>query len=230
MTDKRKKLAKSISAKTGMSHVGAINAMNKNRVRISREPVTSVQDLFVVDTFDIRDEMAPLFGDVPAKRLDGGFVRLEVPSYERPEGVTAYIIGEEGENILAVSKPKRVIVPLVWYRADYIKDGVIVGSNAENILTAITDRMEALLDVVPVCACDMNKETPGITEAEARSGRVEEILSAEFAGARETIRIYRRDQWIFGIRGYAGIWVQEKGSTRHGLITFSDRVFGIQVV
>ena len=35
-----------------------------------------------------------------------------LPIYDKDPNVTAYVVGEEGENIIAVTKSKRVIVPL----------------------------------------------------------------------------------------------------------------------
>ena len=35
-----------------------------------------------------------------------------LPYYDKDANVTAYVIGEEGENILAIQKPRRVIFPL----------------------------------------------------------------------------------------------------------------------
>ena len=35
-----------------------------------------------------------------------------LPIYDKDAGVTAYVVGEEGENILAIQKPRRVLFPL----------------------------------------------------------------------------------------------------------------------
>src|SRR5690606_35999447 len=35
-----------------------------------------------------------------------------LPIYDKDPEVTAYVVGEEGENIVAVQKPRRVIFPL----------------------------------------------------------------------------------------------------------------------
>lgn len=35
-----------------------------------------------------------------------------LPIYDKDPDVTAYVVGEEGQNILAVTKPRRVIFPL----------------------------------------------------------------------------------------------------------------------
>ena len=34
-----------------------------------------------------------------------------LPIYDKDPDVTAYVVGEEGENILAITKPRRVIFP-----------------------------------------------------------------------------------------------------------------------
>ena len=52
-----------------------------------------------------------------------------LPIYDKDPDVTAYVVGEEGQNILAVTKPRRVIFPLFE-----------IASNPEIPLTQIKER------------------------------------------------------------------------------------------
>jgi len=58
-----------------------------------------------------------------------------LPIYDRDPDVTAYVIGEEGENILAIQKPRRVIFPLFE-----------IASNPEIPLTQIKERRFDLIE------------------------------------------------------------------------------------
>lgn len=58
-----------------------------------------------------------------------------LPIYDRDPDVTAYVIGEEGENILAIVKPRRVIFPLFE-----------IASNPEIPLTQIKERRFDLIE------------------------------------------------------------------------------------
>lgn len=58
-----------------------------------------------------------------------------LPIYDKDPGVTAYVIGEEGQNILAISKPRRVIFPLFE-----------IASNPEIPLTQIKERRFDLIE------------------------------------------------------------------------------------
>ena len=58
-----------------------------------------------------------------------------LPIYDKDPVATAYIIGEEGENILAIQKPKRVIFPLFE-----------IASNPEIPLTQIKERRFDLIE------------------------------------------------------------------------------------
>lgn len=58
-----------------------------------------------------------------------------LPIYDKDPEVTAYVIGEEGENILAVTKPRRVIFPLFE-----------IASNPEIPLTQIRERRYDLIE------------------------------------------------------------------------------------
>jgi hypothetical protein len=52
-----------------------------------------------------------------------------LPIYDKDPDVTAFVVGEEGENILAIQKPRRVIFPLFE-----------IASNPEIPLTQIKER------------------------------------------------------------------------------------------
>ncbi len=58
-----------------------------------------------------------------------------LPIYDKDPNVTAYVIGEEGQNIIAVTKPKRVMFPLFE-----------VASNPEIPLTEIKQRRYDLIE------------------------------------------------------------------------------------
>lgn len=58
-----------------------------------------------------------------------------LPIYDKDPDVTAYIIGEEGQNILAVTKPRRVVFPLFE-----------IASNPEIPLTQIKERRFDLIE------------------------------------------------------------------------------------
>jgi len=58
-----------------------------------------------------------------------------LPIYDKDPDVTAYVVGEEGQNILAITKPRRVIFPLFE-----------IASNPEIPLTQIKDRRFDLIE------------------------------------------------------------------------------------
>lgn len=58
-----------------------------------------------------------------------------LPIYDKDPEVTAYVVGEEGENILAIQKPRRVIFPLFE-----------IASNPEIPLTQIKERRFDLIE------------------------------------------------------------------------------------
>jgi HK97 family phage major capsid protein len=58
-----------------------------------------------------------------------------LPIYDKDPDVTAYVVGEEGENILAVTKPRRVIFPLFE-----------IASNPEIPITQIKERRFDLIE------------------------------------------------------------------------------------
>ena len=58
-----------------------------------------------------------------------------LPIYDKDPEVSAYVIGEEGENILAITKPRRVVFPLFE-----------IASNPEIPLTQIRERRYDLIE------------------------------------------------------------------------------------
>lgn len=58
-----------------------------------------------------------------------------LPIYDKDPGVTSWVIGEEGENILAITKPRRVIFPLFE-----------IASNPEIPLTQVKERRFDLIE------------------------------------------------------------------------------------
>ena len=58
-----------------------------------------------------------------------------LPIYDKDPDVTAYVVGEEGENIIAVTKPRRVIFPLFE-----------IASNPEIPLTQVKERRFDLIE------------------------------------------------------------------------------------
>jgi len=58
-----------------------------------------------------------------------------LPIYDKDPDVTAYVVGEEGQNILAITKPRRVIFPLFE-----------IASNPEIPLTQIKERRFDLIE------------------------------------------------------------------------------------
>lgn len=58
-----------------------------------------------------------------------------LPIYDKDPNITAYVVGEEGENIVAVAKPKRVMFPLFE-----------IASNPEIQLTEVKQRRYDLIE------------------------------------------------------------------------------------
>ena len=58
-----------------------------------------------------------------------------LPIYDKDPGITAYVVGEEGENIVAITKPRRVIFPTFE-----------IASNPEIPLTQIRERRFDLVE------------------------------------------------------------------------------------
>lgn len=81
---------------------------------------TNLRELLIEDRFLTVEELQVFEGcpQETAKREPGtvAFCQLSAyPSYEKDERDPVLIVGEEGENVLLLSKPKVAIVPLVEY-------------------------------------------------------------------------------------------------------------------
>ncbi len=203
MSNKFKKLVRSVSESSGVSHAGAVNLLRRG----SRTPLRPLDPVL------IREDAKPLFGehthcagivsavlpdgtvcvtpawprvtlgglsffkhekiaryradDVSLYRLKKGerFARFvesvfdEVPYdrdaaytsdetpwiFTKPDGGEAFVIGENNESIIAVSRPKRVVIPLWECSADLVEDGVVVGQDAVKTILAVRDRMVAMM-------------------------------------------------------------------------------------
>jgi hypothetical protein len=91
-----------------------------------------------------------------------------LPIYDKDANVTAYVVGEEGQNILAIQKPRRVIFPLFE-----------IASNPEIPLTQIKERRFDLIER----AQDLAK-----AEIQAEEDtRVFDVLDAVAAGGFDNI-------------------------------------------
>jgi hypothetical protein len=97
-----------------------------------------------------------------------------LPIYDKDPNVTAYVIGEEGQNILAIQKPRRVIFPLFE-----------IASNPEIPLTQIKERRFDLIER----AQDLAKAQ---IQAEEDT-RVFEILDAVAASGFDNIGVTNPD-------------------------------------
>jgi hypothetical protein len=217
MSNKFKKLVRSVSESSGVSHAGAVNLLRRGSGTVLRP----------LDPVLIRDGAKPLFGehthaaglvsavlpdgtvcvtpawprmtlgglsfyrhekvaryaaaDVRPYRLKKGerFARFvesvfacvpfdpsasysvaETPwVFPRPDGVPAYILAEDGESLVMVSRgavsippdpsgsmAKKVFVPMWRPDADLVMDGVIVGQDAVKVARLVRERMVALID------------------------------------------------------------------------------------
>lgn len=97
-----------------------------------------------------------------------------LPIYDKDAGVTAYVIGEEGANILAIQKPRRVIFPLFE-----------ISSNPEIPLTQIKERR-----------FDLIERSQDLAKAEIQAEedtRVFEILDAVAAAGFDNIGAVNAD-------------------------------------
>lgn len=216
MTDKRKKLARKVAKKTGTSYAGAINQLN-GKLRVV--PAESLDDVFAVDVIpvealdDWRDQSI-----CPEKVSVGTFQRREsLPVYDKHPDATAFIISEDGESILAVRKPKQVIVPL-------FDRSVAVGGNR-----SLRDMKAALIQVAA-------ENCEGPIEGSTDETEVDKALLNHFQGQKGVIRkliltpspfkTYSQNL-VCGVLNHAG--VQVRSGSQVGLITFSDRVKGFRL-
>ena len=88
-----------------------------------------------------------------------------LPIYDKDPDVTAYVVGEEGQNILAVTKPRRVIFPLFE-----------IASNPEIPLTQIKERRFDLIER----AQDLARSTIQAAEDERVFAVLDSIATAGF--------------------------------------------------
>jgi hypothetical protein len=215
MSRKFKKLVRSVSESSGVSHAGAVNLLRRGSsaslrpldpvlIRSGAEPVFGehtheaglvsavLQDGSVVVTpacprmtlggvsFYKHEKIARYRAeDVRPYRLKKGerFARFvesvfdEVPYdpatayahddipwlFKKPAGVPAFVIGEDGDSILMVSRglvsipddgksSNKVAIPMWVCEADLVHDGVIVGTDAVKTMRAVRERMVALID------------------------------------------------------------------------------------
>lgn len=193
MSNKRKKLARSIAEKTGMSYAGAVNHLRKG-LRIE-ERLFPWSEVFVEDFFDTST----------AENQDvGGFVRVHsftVPMYSKPEGTFAFIIGDEGENIICIEKPKMFFLPLVQYKGD-----------SDYIKKAIEERMEALVQSIEFLGA------PEVPHAEVRT-----YMREQFEGRTGTLLMRPIGDKIVGVLDRAGIICRTPNASC-GMVAFSDRI------
>lgn len=243
MSNKRKKLIRTLSEKTGVSHAGAVNLLDKGKPKFARKPFT-IESLFANDHITEPPR---------STTVEGGFLRKEAlfPLYVKDPDEYAFIIGEEGENILAVRHPRNVIIPLVVYRAEFVNAaGEVIGINQPGIDAAIRDRMLALLDAAFVTRLDTLFAPPIVERAQ-----VEDHFREVFAGSSAPLTIltvginynsaqlngYFEPGVVFDprgpkefahvvcINGHAGIKVTEAGSSRIGLASFASRIGCVRV-
>jgi hypothetical protein len=88
-----------------------------------------------------------------------------LPIYDKDPDVSAFVVGEEGENILAITKPRRVIFPLFE-----------IASNPEIPLTQIKERRFDLIER----AQDLGRAQVQAAEDERVFGVLDAIATAGF--------------------------------------------------
>lgn len=159
-----------------------------------------------------RDATPPAQGTVELENGgEGHFVIFK----KHPED-TVFIVGQDGENICAISKTRRVVLPLPFY----------AGDTTDYAERAVQDRLFAILEAstanteTPVPA---NQIIPFLTERLGKRGLAAVMLnktSMEALGALTTPTAYvfdaMRDDLVFGIARpeYVGHIVED--TTRHG--------------
>lgn len=218
MSDKFKKLVRSVSASSGVSHAGAVNLLRRGSqpavvgpldpvlIRSGAKPLSGehtheaglvsavLPDGTVCVTpawprmtlgglsFYKHEKVARYAAaDVRPYRLKKGerfarfvesvFARVpfdpsvpysvtETPwVFPRPDGVPAYILAEDGESLVMVSRGpvsfppdpsgsmvKKVFVPMWLPDADLVMDGMVLGQDAVRVARLLRERMVALMD------------------------------------------------------------------------------------
>jgi len=224
MTNKRKKLIRKVADRAGVSHAGAANILNKTRLVVDRTPVP-IEGVFEVDTYGFLE---------PDDKQVGTFQRVGMPVYEKDPADTAYIIGEDGEHLLAISKPSRVIAPMVTYE---VGPGYTDREKArQGLRMMIVERMLALLEAAA---------TKGYSEKlpELPRGKAPGLFRERFQGRSGRVRLVENDGRIFGVLDQAGVMIRESiiggiiggnfgspyVSQYVGLVAFGSRVEGVQL-
>lgn len=223
MTNKRKQLARSISDKTGMSYAGAINSLGRNTqavtARISNRPF-EIDDLFVVD--DLHPSRVELG--------DSGFVQCgyhTTATYEKDDGDTALVIGDDRQSLVAVYRPKRVLPP------------IFLNMPPEEVL--------AFMGHLLLGAANSHGALPQIAESQVESHFLEAFpqgtirlirangtysrpgLCTSWPASVSSIRVSApKCSLVLGVLGYAGIKCVKQNET--GLVAFISRVRGVYVL
>lgn len=167
-----------------------------------------IETIFLEDTFQVGETID----------LEGDFRResSEAPIYTKPDGESAFVIGDEGENMLMVTHGKSVAVPMAPYQGD-----------PDYIHRAVVDRMFALLD-------GTRDDPPSVAQDEVVEHFQERFKDSE--GTVRTVRLYDDDgsTVIVGVLGHAGVIVRQDPrdapEQRIGLMAFANRVQRLRVV
>lgn len=144
--NKRKKLIRTITEKTGVSHAGAANLLDRGKPKFVRKP-------FKIESLFLREEIS----------------EDSIPIYPKSLDERAFVISDEGDSILSIEKPRRVIVPV--FRV-----------NQKDQDESIRERMWTLFDC-PMCFEDPPK--PILTQEE-----VEPFFLKRFAGCQGRIFMF----------------------------------------
>lgn len=184
MSRKLKKLARSVSEKSGVSYAGAVNLLRRGAPRVGDDvefdrggsPVRGTvvyilppsgipgvprpgKNIFLVSVpssggrehlYLPRSVLRPLPPSDPCVFglfLSGGVPPNCLPIYEKDPGEAFYYVGEEGDCVYAVTRPRKVVIPLFEVRSDLVDaDGNVLGQDLPVVRRILRERMEALLD------------------------------------------------------------------------------------
>jgi hypothetical protein len=165
----------------------------------------NLRELFVAHSFDrpIEAEDPPPDGTCEVM----GFGERTQPwiMFKKPEGSTVFMIGEEGENILAVSKPPRVIVPLAQYSARRITDECPQGEDDPHQLEcAIQDRLQAILDSVALHAISGFEVLPGESHPVVKPDQMVAFLRERLGKPLKALVANAKTAELIGAHDYAG--------------------------
>jgi hypothetical protein len=234
VTNKRKSLIRQVAKRAGVSHAGAANILNKTRLVIDPTPHEPTE-VFAVDTYSLL-EIGP--------KQVGCFKRVNLHIYEKAPNDTAYIIGPEGEYVLAIEKPKTVIIPMVTYEANTkyvdptgkmtIEDFTKRSHDLirKHLHMAVLERMLAVLEAAATKG--YSQALPEVPQTKAKGW-----FKDRFRGQSGTVRLVfdARAQTLFGVLDQAGVILQQGaifgnfgGSRYVGLMTLGSRVEGLKLV